>query len=182
VLVRQASAYPTPPRPKSAAREPGAAHTWRIWSSVVPRSTKSASRANGITMSGGGGVSSRSEVGHLLVLACLDPLRPRAVPQLTRCLVERSIHVAVNDASLESSVCVAERNFGGHDTVLVALKQWCLRSSACWSSAGLSLAVRVAEASRPPKLPRHSGTTTSSCFKPTVYKRWPQIWQLHSAR
>jgi hypothetical protein len=77
-------------------------------------------------MSGGDGVSSRSEVGHLLVLACLDPLRPRVVPQLTRCLVERSIYVAVNDAGLEASVCVAKRNRGAHDTLVVALKQWCL--------------------------------------------------------
>ena len=66
----------------------------------------------------------------LLVLACLDPLRPWAVPQLTRGQVKRSIHVAVNDAGLEASVCVAKRNRGAHDTLVVALKQWYLRSSA----------------------------------------------------
>jgi hypothetical protein len=112
-------------------------------------------------MSGGGGVSSRSEVGHLLVLAW-TPLRPRAVPQLTRCLVERSIHVAVNDAGLEASVCVAERNRRAHDTLAVALKQWYLRSSASWSSARLSLAVRAVglQASQPPN---HSNITTTSC-------------------
>jgi hypothetical protein len=82
-------------------------------------------------MSGGSGVSSRSEVGHLLVLACLDPLCPRAVPQLTGCLIKRSIHVIFNDAGLEASICVAKRDVGGHDTLVVALKQWCLRLSAC---------------------------------------------------
>jgi hypothetical protein len=147
MLVEHVSAYPTPPRPTSAA------HIWSTWSSVVPRSTKSASRAKGTTMSGGCGVSSRSEVGHLLVLACLDPLCcgakgqpsaplnrsyfnrhtlcPRAVSQLTECLVKRSIHVIFNDAGLEASICVAKRYVGGHDTLVVALKQWCLRLSAC---------------------------------------------------
>lgn len=57
------------------------------------------------------------------VSACLD-LCPRAVPQLTRCLVERSIHVAVDDGGLEASICVAKRNRGAHDTLVVALKQW----------------------------------------------------------
>jgi len=62
-----------------------------------------------------------------LVSACLGLLRPRAVPQLTRCrLVERSIHVAVNDAGLEASVCVAKRKRGAHDTLAVALELWCL--------------------------------------------------------
>jgi hypothetical protein len=36
--------------------------------------------------------------------------------------VERSIHVPVDDAGLEASVCVAERNRGAHDTLVVALR------------------------------------------------------------
>jgi hypothetical protein len=55
------------------------------------------------------------------VSACLGPLRPRAVPQLTRCLVERSIYVAINDAGLEASVCAAKRNRGAHDILVVVL-------------------------------------------------------------
>jgi hypothetical protein len=96
----------------------------------------------------GGGVSRRSEAGYLLVLACLDPLRPRAVPQLTGRLIVRSNHVAVNNAGLEGSVGVAKRNRGVHNNVAVVLKQWGLRSIASWSSAGLSLAVRAVGFSR----------------------------------
>jgi hypothetical protein len=58
------------------------------------------------------------------VSACPDPHRPRAVPQLTGCLVERSVDRAVDDAGLETSVCVAKSNRGAHDTVVAeALKQ-----------------------------------------------------------
>jgi hypothetical protein len=78
---------------------------------------KSASWAKGITSDGGGGVSGCSEAGLFLVLACLDPLRPQAILQLTRCLEERSIHVAINDAGLEACVCVAKNVLRGHDTV-----------------------------------------------------------------
>jgi hypothetical protein len=125
-----------------------------------------------------GGVESLVALEAGSVSACSDPFRPRAVPQLTGCLVERSDHRAVDDAGLETSVCVAKSNRGAHDTVVaVALKQWCLRSSVSWSSAGLSLAVRVVGL----QLSRHSDTTTISYSKPTVYKEWPQIWQIHSA-
>jgi hypothetical protein len=132
-----------------------------------------------------GGVESLVALEAGSVSACPDHLRLWAVPQLTGCLVERSVHRAVDDAGLETSVCVAESNRGAHDTVVaVALTQWCLRSSVSWSSAGLSLAVRAAglQVPRPPNLPRHSDTTTISYSKPTVYKGWPQIWQIHSAR
>jgi hypothetical protein len=66
---------------------------------------------------GGGGVSSRSKVGLWSMLACLDPLRPRAVPQLTGWQVERSAHRAVDNASLETGVRVAKGNGGGHDAI-----------------------------------------------------------------
>jgi hypothetical protein len=71
-----------------------------------------------------------------LKVGFVSALLSSGVPQLTGCLVKRSIHVAVNNAGLEASVCVAKRNRGVHDTGVIVSKQWCLRSSASWSSAG----------------------------------------------
>jgi len=117
MLARLCFTHPTPPSPTSAVRESVAAHLWCRSSSIVPRSTKSASRANGITIDGGGGVSRRSEAGS--VSACLGPLRPWAVPQLTGWKVERSAHRAVHDTRLEAGIRVTKRDGGGHENVTV---------------------------------------------------------------
>jgi hypothetical protein len=131
-----------------------------------------------------GVVESRVALEAGSVSACSGTVRPRAVAQLTGCLVERSIHVAVNDAGLEASVCIAKRNRGAHDTLVIALKQRCLRSSVSWSSAGLSLAVRAVglQAFWPPNLPHHSNITTIGRAESPVYKIWHQILRYHSVR
>ena len=80
------AAHPTPPSPTRAILASACAHLSQISSSSVPRSTKSASRANGITIDGCGGVSGRS--GPRLSLA---PTRARGSsdpPRLTTREVE----------------------------------------------------------------------------------------------
>jgi hypothetical protein len=69
ILPRLYLAYPTPPRPTSAVHEPGAVHLSCRSSSIVPRSTKSLSRANGMAINGCGGVSGRAAAGLRLALA-----------------------------------------------------------------------------------------------------------------
>ena len=95
------------------------------------------------------------EVGS--VSACLGPLRPRAVAQLTRRKVDRN--PVVDDARLETGIRVAERDCAAHNTVAVALSGGvCDEVSA---RAQLGSAWWFAQlAYRPPNLPRHSDTTT----------------------
>jgi hypothetical protein len=67
--VRLCTTYPTPPSLTSAVRESDAAHLLSRSSSIVPRATKSASRANGMRIDGDGGVSGRSGAGSQLARA-----------------------------------------------------------------------------------------------------------------
>lgn len=71
MLLRLCFTYLTLPNPTSAVRGSGAAHLLSRSLSIVPRSTESMSRANGIAIDGRGG---RSEVGPWLARA--RTLRP----------------------------------------------------------------------------------------------------------
>jgi hypothetical protein len=81
VLARLGLTYPTPPSPTSAVHVSGAAHLFSRSSSIVPRSTKSPSRPNGITSDGGGGVSGRAGAGLRLALA-QTPAKLGSAPDL----------------------------------------------------------------------------------------------------
>jgi hypothetical protein len=173
MLVRLYLAYPTPPRPTSAVHESGAAHLLSMSPSIVPRSTKPLSRPNGITIDGGGGVSRRSKAGS--VSAGSGPLELKAVPQLTRWKMERSVHWAVDVARLEASVRIPISDCRSHTRVysLDSGVFWCLRPSVSWSAAVLQPGClrRCPAGSSATNLPRCSDITATYCARAAVCER-----------